>query len=174
MNRFARVTAVAALLAGVLAACSAGIVPGRVTPDRPAPFPECQADAYAFVGEASLAAIGLAEVAGRGPEANRVGAVWVTAEPVDPDAFGAPVIGPDGGAVAGPPPGRAVCVEWPDGSGMMTVIDGSWQPPGVAAGLSASSSDDGLPFGLIGAVIAMLVLVGVSYLAFRRGEARTT
>lgn len=147
-----------------LAACSPTLAPIVATPERPAPFPECQADEYAFAGETTLAALGMAETVG-GPDANRVGMVWVTAGPVDAEAFG-----PGGGPGFQPPPAqRAVCVEWPDGSGMMTLVEDDWQPPGPLTGVGAGEASAAEPpLGLIGALVAVLVLIGVSYLAFRR------
>lgn len=117
-----------------------------------------QAEAFAFSGETTLAAIGLEEFAG-GPDAQRVGMVWVTADAVN-------VNGP------GPmPPGmepmldRMVCVQWPDGSGMSAPVPAGWEPPegsGVAPAEAA-----GPPLTLIGLIVAAGLIVGVSYLAFR-------
>ena len=118
-----------------------------------APFPECQTDAFAFTGEMSLAAIGLDQIAGL-QEANRVGTIWVTAGPVA-------LPGPNGGVEMSP--GRVLCVEWPDGSGMATTIDDAWQPPGVEL---AQVVEPAWPLIGIGAVI--LVLVAGSFVAFRR------
>ena len=118
------------------------------------PFPECQADAFAFIGETSLGAIGLD---GYG-EANRVGMVWVTLNPATHEQFGLPP-----GEVM--EPGRVVCVEWPDGSGMSTMIDDSWQPPG-AVPVAAARSDEP-PLGLLALALGLVVIVSVSFLAFR-------
>ena len=49
------------------------------------PFPECQTAELAFAGESTLAAVGLAEFAG-GPDANKVGMIWITAGPVAIDS----------------------------------------------------------------------------------------
>lgn len=82
-----------------------------------------QAQAFAFSGETSLAAIGLADEFGGGQDAQRVGMVWVTADAID-------MFGPGGrppGAQADPQ--RMVCVEWPDGSGMAGSLPAGWEPP---------------------------------------------
>ena len=60
------------------------------------PFPECQTAELAFAGESTLAAVGLAEFAG-GPDANKVGMIWITAGPV---AIDQPM--PIGGGKGGP------------------------------------------------------------------------
>ncbi len=123
-----------------------------------------QSETFLFSGRTSLAAIGLEEFVG-GPDAQRVGMVWVTAERVD--AWGP----------GGPPPGQQpdlqqlVCVQWPDGSGMSGPVPAGWKPPSAVA-LDAPAGD-GPPWVLIGLVVAALVLGGVSYLAFR-GERPTS
>ena len=149
----------ALVAAFVMGGCSLapGLGVGGVTGPTP-PFPECQADAFAFIGETSLGAIGLD---GHG-EPNRVGMVWVTLNPVAREQFGLPL-----GEVV--EPGRVVCVEWPDGSGMSTTIDDSWHPPAAPA---ASASSDEPPLGLLALAIGLVVIAGVSFLAFRPDPAR--
>jgi hypothetical protein len=128
------------------------------------PFPECQTAELAFAGESTLAAVGLAEFAG-GPDANKVGMIWITAGPV---AIDQPM--PIGEGKGGPAPsGRWVCVQWPDGSGMAGNIPDDWVPPASLTG--AATSDEGItapPIGLLALVIGAAVLIGVSVLAFRR------
>jgi hypothetical protein len=128
------------------------------------PFPECQTAELAFAGESTLAAVGLAEFAG-GPDANKVGMIWITAGPVAVDQ---PM--PIGEGKGGPAPsGRWVCVQWPDGSGMAGNIPDDWVPPASLTG--AATSDEGItapPIGLLALVIGAAVLIGVSVLAFRR------
>ena len=151
--------AVASALAVIVAACSTATMPvGEPIFVGPAaaevPFPECQVEAFAFVGETSLAAIGLAD-GFAGPDANRVGKVWVTAGPGRWDQVGG------GPAMGG---GRVVCVEFPDGSGMSTTIDDGWQPPGTEIVETTSPA-----WPVIGVVAVFVVLLGVALLAFRRG-----
>ena len=118
-----------------------------------------QAQAFAFSGETSLAAIGLGEVVG-GPDAQRIGMVWVTADAVN-------INGP------GPMPAdmeqmvdRMICVQWPDGSGMSTSVPPGWEPPGDAtAALTEEAA--GPPLTLIGLIVAAALIIGVSFLAFR-------
>jgi len=129
-------------------------------------FPECQGVELAFQGETTLGAIGLEEFAG-GPDASKVGLIWVTADPVAMDMGPMPV--GKGGDL--PPAQRVVCVQWPDGSGMMGQIDNAWQPPSLIDGgdggaLTAEGS--GPPLGLVALVVGAAVLVGVSVFAFRR------
>ena len=127
------------------------------------PFPECQTDEYAFVGEASLGAIGLAEIAG-GPDSNRVGMIWVTAGPV-----AMPMPQPVGG---GPVPeqdaSRFVCVQWPDGSGMGASVPDDWSPPAAALGAGAQATGPEIPLGTVAVIVGAVVLIGFSVIAFRR------
>jgi hypothetical protein len=117
-----------------------------------------QAEAFAFSGQTTLAAIGLEEFSS-GPDAQRTGMIWVTADPVS--MFGP---GP-------PPPGmademqRMVCVQWPDGSGMAAPLPAGWEPPSTV-NLDAQS-EEGPPFVLIGLVLAAALIGGVSFIAFR-------
>ena len=163
MRRWSALGAI--VIAALVPACAGSVTVGggaaglaQAVPARQPPFEECQADAFAFVGETSLAAIGLAELTG-GPDANRVGSVWVTAGPAVQGAF------PGQGA---PPPGRMLCIEWPDGSGMSTNVDDAWQPPGIDVAAGDAEASSGVPLGPMAAVIAAVLLVAISYLAFRR------
>lgn len=157
------VEAVGAMVAGGMLVACAMISPAVDAP--PAPFPECDAEAFAFHGRTSLAAIGLGDIVG-GPEAQRAGEVWVTAGPGDPANWPPPRVG------APPAPiGRVVCVEFDDGSGMSTTIDDAWRPPGDV--LDPAGGAGGAPLAVAVVVIAVAVLVGGSLLAFRgrQGEA---
>ena len=153
------------VIAAIVPACAGSVTVGdgaaglaQAVPARQPPFEECQADAFAFVGETSLAAIGLAELTG-GPDANRIGSVWVTAGPAGLGVFPGP---------EAPPPGRMLCIEWPDGSGMSTNVDDAWQPPGIDAAAGDAEGSSAVPVGPMAAVIAAVLLVVISYLAFRR------
>jgi hypothetical protein len=121
-----------------------------------------QAETFAFSGETSLAAIGLGDDFGMGPDSSRIGMIWVTAEAVNMN-------GP------GPAPGmapqfdRMVCVQWPDGSGMSGPVPPDWEPPSVFDA-AAEPEGGGPPLTLLGLVAAALVIVGVSFLAFREGR----
>lgn len=128
------------------------------------PFPECQTAELAFAGESTLAAVGLSDFAG-GPEANKVGMIWITAGPVAVDQP-MPVGGGKGGV---PPSGRWVCVQWPDGSGMAgNIPDGFVLPASLTGGAAPDEAVTGPPIGVLALVIGAVVLVGVSVLAFRR------
>jgi len=126
----------------------------------PAPMPECAADEFAFVGETTLGALGLDQFGG--PDAGRVGKIWVTAGPVEVD-FG----GPAPAGFEPPPLTRMVCVEWPDGSGMAGGIDDGWQPP-VGTGGPAQADPSEAPWSVIALGVGAVVLIGVSIVAFRR------
>lgn len=119
-----------------------------------------QAQAFAFSGETSLAAIGLGEEFGSGPDAQRTGMVWVTADAISLNGRG------------GLPPGmepqveRMICVQWPDGSGMAGPVPPDWEPPGAFA-TGVPSEETGPPLALIGLLVAAGLIIGVSFLAFR-------
>lgn len=148
---------------GLLVGCAGSLLPVADAQGPPAPFPECEADAYAFIGRASLAELGLAETVG-GPDAQRVGMVWVTAGPGNPEAWGAPPGAPV-------PIGRGVCVQWGDGSGMSTILDDpEWQPPGTGIDLAATGGP--APISLLALVLGLLAVAGVSFLAFRGRASR--
>jgi hypothetical protein len=158
-----RILALVPLLLGACAVASP--LPGVAEPAMPGAdpgmFPECQNAELAFAGETTLGALGLDEF-GAGPEANKVGLIWVTAEPVAMDM--GPVPAGKGGEVAQ----RIVCVQWPDGSGMMGPIDNAWQPPSILDGGDGGTlAADGPPLGMVALVIGAAVLIGVSVLAFR-------
>lgn len=153
MRRRAGAVLAIGVLGAAMAACG-GLVPAADAP--PAPFPECEDDAYAFVGDTTLAAIGLADLWPE--EAQRVGDVRVTAGPADPDDFPVP---------PGAPPltGRVMCIEFGDGSGMSTVIDDTWQPPG---GFDLATAVDGAsPSAAVAIIVAAVAVLAVSVLAFR-------
>ncbi|MCA1587418.1 MAG: hypothetical protein LC744_01710 [Chloroflexi bacterium] len=144
--------------AGLLLAACQPMGSAAIAPDPNMAMGCEQAEAFAFSGQTTLAAIGLEEFSG-GPDAQRTGMIWVTADPVS--MFGP---GP-------PPPGmaddtqRMVCVQWPDGSGMAGPVPPGWEPPSTL-NLDATS-EDGPPFVLIGLVLAAALIGGVSFVAFR-------
>lgn len=148
------------LIAVLVGGCGVAVAGGV---DEPRPdIPGCdQAQEFAFVGETTLGALGLADVGG--PEASRIGMIWVTADRVQMD-MGRPAPAGGAGPIPVEPPSRMVCVQWPDGSGMSGPIDDNWQPPG---GLGAAAADSPFPIAplVIGAML--VVLIGVSVLAFR-------
>lgn len=142
------------MLAVALCAC-ASIGTAEPAP----PMGECAVDEFAFVGETTLAALGLDQFGG--PEANRVGMIWVTADPVVMD------LGPQPAGFEPAPATRMVCVQWPDGSGMGGNIDDTWMPPAGASGPSATATA-GPPWSVIALAVGAVILLGVSILAFRR------
>ena len=146
------------IVATALSGCSAMVTPDAVE-GRPAPFGECPAP-YAFVGETTLAELGLSEMFGP-PDSNRRGTVWITRDAVSQDVFA-----PPGAPVGQGPEGQALCVEWPDGSGMSTTLSEPWRPAAADAGPAVG--DGGVPVGLIGLIVAVLVVLVVSWLSFRR------
>lgn len=140
--------------------CGVAVAGGMDVP-RP-DLPGCdQAQEFAFVGETTLGALGLPDAGG--PDASRVGMIWVTADRVLVDMGRPAPIGGDG-PIPVEAPSRMVCVLWPDGSGMTMPIDDRWQPPAAA---QAVTTDAPLPTGPLVIGIMLVVFIGVSVLAFR-------
>jgi hypothetical protein len=117
---------------------------------------------FEYVGETSLAALGLGGTADgqfQGPDVDRVGSVWVSIAGKVPD-----------GMLVGD---RMICIEYDDGSIMASTIDASWQPPAV---LEAPSEETGggvpTPILLVGG--GAIVIIGFSVVAFRREAAGST
>lgn len=140
--------------------------PAVVGGNQPMVWPECQTAELAFAGESTLGALGLNDFAG-GPDANKVGMIWVTAVPV---SMGGPAPMPVGGGKgADIPAARMVCVQWPDGTGMAGNIPDEWVlPEQVSSTVGAAEADAGPPVGVLALVGGAAVLIGVSVLAFRR------
>jgi hypothetical protein len=149
------------------AAPGMGVAEPAVAPGMGGMFPECQGVELAFSGETSLAELGLGEAAG--PDANKVGMIWVTAglvmfEPMPAGGKGEEQLGEQLGQ-------RMVCVQWPDGSGMAGPVDDAWQPPSLLDGGDGEGiGAEGPPLGLLALLVGAVVLVGASVFAFR-GEA---
>jgi len=152
-------------IAILLLASGCGVIPGVLPGDGgavespPAPFPECEAERYAFIGQSSMAALGLNEF---GQDANRTGTIWVTADRVAVDVGPAP----PGAPPLVQEPSRMVCAEWPDGSGMSGPVPDDWQPP-VA---DAAPAAEAFPLAPVLGVVLLAVLIGASFLAFRDGS----
>jgi len=154
----------------ILCGCGAWIGDGVAGPP---PMTGCdQTENFAFVGETSLDALGLGRA--QGPDDNRLGMVWVTAEAVSMDlGMPAPPPPPGGGdEPLFPPlqqePSRMVCVQWPDGTGMAGTVDNAWLLPAGMEQAAERGSFTVAPL-VIGAVIAVLVVASV--LAFRGDRA---
>ena len=156
--------ALAALLIVLLGACAevAELVQAPQQQwDGPAPMgdPTCVAESYDFVGEGTLAGLGLVgAVPAELPEPNRRAMIWVTH---DPKPF-------DRGAEGGPVEmTRMLCFEFADGSGGSEwPVDAAWQAPGAAA--AAPAEGVSVPPTLLLVGLALLLAIGVSAVAFRR------
>lgn len=151
----------AALLLGVFVGC--GFAPGshfRAADVPVPPFPECVADEYAFVGETTMAALGVSRPSGvPPPDANRVGMVWVTADRR-----------PNEGEPGGPVVARMLCIEFRDDGGEIgamsnfPVVD-SWEAPGSRPS-PVFAAPGAWPLLLIG--VGVVLLVAASLIALRQ------
>ncbi len=150
------------ILATLVSGCAIGDLAGPPPPGFGG-MPCAGVTRFAFGGETTLAALGLGLA---GPDDNRVGMIWVTADRVDLEG---PVKRPAGVAPPAPALSRAVCVQWADGSGMAGPVDDNWRPP---PGVSSSGNGIPIPLAVLGAG-TLLLIVG-SYFAFRSTPASTT
>jgi hypothetical protein len=129
-------------------------------------FPECQAESYDFIGEGTLAGLGL-DVATPvpPPDPDRPAMIWVTHDLLPHD------VGEPGGPVEMV---RMLCFRFEDGSGGSGwPVDPAWQPPGSAASAGqAEATNDDQPWTLLAVGLAVVVALGISVIAFRTGGER--
>jgi len=152
------------VMIGLTAAC--GLVPFDPTPD-PEAGPGLVGDCMpplVLHEETTLAALGIAQFEGLGPELTRRGTIRITEATVRWEDF-AP---PDVPAIVSE--GQLLCVTWPDGSGMSTLLHAPFGRPGFGVGVVAA--EGGPPLVLLGVLAASAVVIVVSWIAFRRGDAR--
>jgi hypothetical protein len=162
MTRMRALARVLGIMAAVIALAACGTARGAVpivNPIDASAMPPCNEAPLAFNGTTSLAALGLTDQVGGGPEANKPGHVWITADPIVPEGWGV------GKGAPPPEPMRFVCVEWEDGSGMAGNIALDWQPP---SGVVVAEADAGPPLGTIGVLGLVVVGIVISVIAFRR------
>ena len=152
-----------AILALTGCAAVADLGAPRATGRHPIGFPECRSERYDFAGQGTLAGLGLDTATPvQPPNPNQPAMIWVTHE-LKPWDHGAP-----GGAVEMT---RMLCFEFADGSGGSEwPVDAAWQPPGLAP--SGAESDSPGTFGplAIAVALAVVLLVGASFVAFRKGQ----
>jgi hypothetical protein len=129
-------------------------------PAAPASFAECQAESYDFVGDGTLAGLGLDTATPvPPPDPGRPAMIWVTHDLLPYDR------GEPGGPVEMV---RMLCFEFADGSGGSGwPVDPAWQPPGAAAASSQGEAPDTMPLTLLVAAVVALLVVGISVVAFR-------
>ena len=112
--------------------------------------------------ETTLGALGLAQFEGMGLELTRRGIVRITEATIRWEDF-AP---PDVPAVVRE--GQLLCVTWPDGSGLSALLHEPFGQPGIGVGALVGVGES--PVVLIGVGVVMILLVVVSWLAFRGEE----
>jgi hypothetical protein len=156
-----RLLAVPVLLTGC------GLVPNDPVPAEPVPGdgPQSITDCVpplAFEGEATIADLGLA-IPGLAAEATRPGTIRITADTVNWEQFAPP------GVPAVVPEGQMLCVTWADGSGMTTLLSEPFT--GVGAIPADEAGSGSFPWTPILFGIAVVLVVGVSWIAFRRESA---
>lgn len=135
----------------------------RATGPHPRGFPECRDESYDFVGEGTLAGLGLDTATPvRPPDPNQPAMIWVTHElrPWDKGEPGGPV-----------EMTRMLCFEFADGTGGSEwPVDAAWQPPGLASGGALGDSPGTFVPLVIAAALAVVLLVGAYFVAFRKGQ----
>jgi hypothetical protein len=149
------------VLVGVLVGCSVAPGVGIGAADVPVPpFPECVAGEYAYVGETTMAALGVSRPSGRPPpDVNRVGMIWVTADRR-----------PNAGEPGGPVEARMLCIEFRDDGGEISamtnfpVVD-SWEPPGSRESPALAAP---VAWQLLLVGLGVVLLVATSLVAFRQ------
>jgi len=119
---------------------------------------------FALHEETTLGALGIAQFEGLGAELNRSGTVRITQATVRWEDF-AP---PDVPAVV--PEGQLLCMTWPDGGGMSTLLHEPFGQPGFDPAEDEGSGGPAVVLVALGA--AVLVVLGVSWVAFGRAGAR--
>ena len=155
MRQIPRTTAwsLAALL---IAGC--GLVPNDPAPDvDPAlPITDCEPP-LAFEGETTIAELGLVGILG--DDATRRGLIQISSGTVTHEQFappGAPVVVPEG---------QLLCVTWPDGSGLSMMLP---EPFVVGEAPDNAADDPGVSLTPILFALVILLLVAISWIAFRR------
>jgi hypothetical protein len=107
--------------------------------------------------DATIAELGI-DMPGMGPDRTRRGHIRITRDTITHEEFAPP------GAPIAVAEGQVLCIEWPDGSGMATMLDQRWGGP-TAVDL-ALAEGQGAPELLIVGLVAM-VIAAASWLAFR-------
>ena len=153
--RGALILSVAVAIAGYSVRLGVSPIPAGDGP--PAPWLECQAAEYLYIGDNTLDALGLKSVTGF--DGSRVGMIWVTAD----------LIGPEINFPGLERPSRMFCLQSPGSNGSTSgLVDATWQPPLLAAENSPDDSSAAQPAGLLLIALTLVVATGLSVFAFRR------
>lgn len=145
------------MVAPVLAACGLVVLPNDPVPlDGKVVIRDCEATPLVFEGDTTLEELGLGAIPGVGAEATRVGFIRITRDRITHEQF-AP---PDAPVVVAE--GQLLCIDWPDGSGMSMMLA---QPFRIEPEPEPAAE---LPVVPIVAGLAILLVAGVSWIAFRR------
>jgi hypothetical protein len=129
-------------------------------PVAPAAMPECDANAYDFIGNGTLRGLGLHTATPVMPDGiDQPARIWVTRDLMPYDA------GPPGGPVEMT---RMLCFEFADGSGGSGwPVDSTWQPPADGAIATDGATGDNSWTAVLPAALLVLLALGISALAFR-------
>ena len=147
------------LTVAALVGCAPVLAPGVPTPDDDLlGFQECEPP-FVFEGETTIVELGITDPR-LTHELTMRGHISVTRDRVTNEDFA-----PPGGPVT-IPEGQVLCATWADGSGMAMMLAEPWPPGGLQA-MPAGSWPTALV--VIGAAGAVLAIVAVCWLAFRRG-----
>jgi hypothetical protein len=143
----------------VLAGC--GLIPNDPAPaDGPLPVADCEPP-LAFEGETTIAELGLADaIPNVGGDAARLGMIRITRDTVTWAEFAPPDV------QAAVPEGQVLCITWDDGSGLSTLLHRPFHG-GIGAPADEGGSGE-IPLTAIVVGLAVVLLVAVSWLSFRR------
>jgi hypothetical protein len=155
-----------AMIATIVVGAGCSLIPFDPTPDPeagPGLVTDC-APPFVLEEETTLGALGLAQFeeaqAEAGIDLNRRGTVRITEATVRWEEF-AP---PDVPAVV--PEGQLLCVMWADGSGLSTLLHEPFGQPGIDVGAVVGVGESPVVF--IGVAVVVVLVVVVSWFAFRR------
>lgn len=165
-RRTRRLQAVPGLLAAVAITTACGLVPFDPPPD-PEAGPGFAGDCnppFVLSEETTLGALGIGQFEEMGLELDRVGSIRITEATVRWEDFAPPDVAPM------VPEGQLLCVTWPDGSGLSTLLHEPFAPRGIAF---PDVGGQGPPTAIVGVTLAVLLVAAAAWWAFRRdGQAR--
>ncbi len=154
-------------LFGEVAPMDAPAAPGVAEPAVDAPLVTDCEPPFAFEGETTLAELGIANDVGTGEETTRRAVIRITRDFVTHAEFA-----PPGAPDAPPGGGQMLCVTWPDGTSMATLLSEPFAGDvPFEADVVTGDANDSFPVTGLLVGLAVIVVAAVSWLAFRNDPA---